>query len=446
MTTDFDVIIVGGGPAGSTAAAYLAMDGLSVAVFESETFPRQHVGESLVPATTRVMLETGVMAEVDQAGFPKKYGASWTTPGLHSQLNNPALTFDFDGHAEVQFGERDQEGVDRPYTYHVDRAKFDLILLKHAETVGAKVFQGVHVQRVDLDDPGHVVVHTKMGRRSVEFSARMLVDASGRQTLMGRQLKTKVPDSVFNQYAIHSWFENLDRHALAAGPKEVDNILIHFLPITDTWVWQIPITDTITSVGVVTQKKQFADANVDREKFFWKFVKTRPDLATELKKAEQIRPFKAEGDYSYSMKQVAGDRYVMIGDAARFVDPIFSSGVSIAMNTARLACQEISAAFKADKFDRSQFSEYERLQKLGTRNWYEFISIYYRLNILFGAFVQDPRYRLDVLQLLQGDMYEENPKALAAMREVVAEVEQDPGHVWHPYLGNLRASGDPVAP
>jgi flavin-dependent dehydrogenase len=440
MKTDFDVIIVGGGPGGSTAASYLAKAGLSVAVFESEIFPRPHVGESLVPATTRVLLETGAMAEVEKAGFPEKYGASWTTPGKHSQLNSPALSFDFFSNFDVQFGEREQEGVDRPFTYHVDRSKFDLILLKQAEKLGAKIQQGVRVLGVDFDNPELVTVTTRFGSVSTDYTARMVVDASGRQTLLGRQLKTKVPDPVFNQYAIHTWFDNLDREALAAEPHEVDNILIHFLPVEDTWVWQIPITDTITSIGVVTQKKQFAGANMDREKFFWKYVRTRPELADELRKAERIRDFKAEGDYSYSMTQVTGDRFVMIGDAARFVDPIFSSGVSIALNTARLACHDIVAACEADDFQRSRFATYENLQRMGTRNWYEFISIYYRLNILFGAFIRDPEYRLDVLQMLQGDMYEESPKALTAMRKVVSEVESDPGHVWHPYLGKLNLS------
>jgi 1H-pyrrole-2-carbonyl-[peptidyl-carrier protein] chlorinase len=157
--------------------------------------------------------------------------------------------------------------------------------------------------------------------------------------------------------------------------------------------------------------------------------------------SEQLRPLKAEGDYSYAMTQICGDRFVMIGDAARFVDPIFSSGVSVALNSARIACEDILVEHAAGgRYDRDAFSRYEHKLRRGVRNWYEFISIYYRLNILFTAFVQDPRYRLDVLKMLQGDVYEEDePKALAAMREVVAAVEQDPSHLWHGHLGTLRA-------
>jgi 1H-pyrrole-2-carbonyl-[peptidyl-carrier protein] chlorinase len=442
MKADFDIGIIGGGPAGSTAAAYLSLAGLSVAVFEGQTFPRPHVGESLVPATTPVLLEIGAMDKVEAAGFPKKYGAAWTSAEKRNVPHNgfSGLAHDFRA-AEIEFGERDQQGVDRDYTFHVDRGLFDQILLKHAESLGAKVHQGVRVTGVDFDsEPDLAVLTAKLGGQEVPIRVRMVVDASGRHTLLGRQLKVKVPDPVFNQYALHTWFDGLDRGALAVDKKQSDYIFIHFLPIQDTWVWQIPITDTITSVGVVTQKARFAAANSHRADFFWACMASRPDLFDALKQATQIRDFTPEGDYSYAMKQISGDRFVMVGDAARFVDPIFSSGVSVALNSARIACQDIIDAHRAGDFGADRFERYAATLRRGVANWYEFISIYYRLNILFTAFVQDPRYRLDVLKLLQGDVYDdEEPRALQAMREIVAAVEADPTHLWHPYLGTLRA-------
>lgn len=440
MEPDFDIGIVGGGPAGSTAASYLAKAGLSVAVFESENFPREHVGESLVPATTPVLLEIGAMAAVEAAGFPKKYGAAWTSAENreihHNGFSN--LTHDF-RLAEVMFSERDQAGVDRDYTFHVDRGKFDLILLKHAESLGAKVHQGVRVNGVDFSGE-HPVLRARIGNRQADVPVRMVVDASGRRTMLGNQLKLKVSDPVFNQYAIHTWFDNYDRRALAVEDGKVDYIFIHFLPLTDTWVWQIPITETITSIGVVTQKKRFAAAKDDLATFFWDSVGSRPELAAALKEADQVRPFKAEGDYSYAMNQIVGDNFLMVGDAARFVDPIFSTGVSIALNSARLACVDIVAAAQAGDFRRERFTTYETTLRRGVRNWYEFISVYYRLNILFTAFVQDPRYRLDVLKMLQGNMYDEaEPRALTEMRAVIQAVESDPEHLWHSYLGELSA-------
>src|SRR5438093_12412507 len=141
------------------------------------------------------------------------------------------------------------------------------------------------------------------------------------------------------------------------------------------------------------------------------------------------------------MRQITADRLVMVGDAARFVDPIFSTGVSIALNSSRFASKDIIAALESGDLSRDAFRTYETTIRRGTKNWYNFISVYYRLNVLFTAFVRDRRYRLDVLKLLQGDVYDEDePAVLNEMRRMVTEVEQDPGHPWHQSLGDLTAN------
>jgi FADH2 O2-dependent halogenase len=225
---------------------------------------------------------------------------------------------------------------------------------------------------------------------------------------------------------------------LAQRPEHEDYIYIHFLPMSNTWMWQIPITDEITSIGVVTQKKNFAGSKQDREQFFWKSVDSRPKLAEALRSSERIRNFKEEGDYSYAMKQLCGDRFMLIGDAGRFVDPIFSTGVSIALNSSRFAHQDILGALEKNDFSRGSFKTFETTIGRGTKNWYDFIAVYYRLNVLFTYFITDSRYRLDVLKLLQGDVYDEaQPPVLEKMRKMVSDVEQNPKHVWHDLLSDL---------
>ena len=446
MEPDFDVGIIGGGPAGSSLAAYLAKAGVKCVVFERELFPRPHVGESLVPSSNRVFQELGFLETMEEAKFPHKFGASWTA-------NDQARPYDMDWaglspdcHAQVRFEEREQPGVNRNYTYHVDRGKFDLLLLQHAHRLGATVYEGVRVSAVDFSSELPAVKFS-MGRKEMSVNVRMVADASGRHTMLGNQLKLKIKDPVFDQYAIHTWFGGYDRKALSKSEEEGEYIHIHFLPISNTWMWQIPITDEITSLGVVTQKMHFSGSKQDRESFFWRSVDSRPRIAEELRRAELLGDFKAEGDYSYAMSQICGDRFVLLGDAARFVDPIFSTGVSIALNSSRFAYRDILAALERNDFSRPSFKTFEETIGRGTKNWYDFINVYYRLNVLFTYFVTDKRYRLDVLKLLQGDVYDDSrPAVLDKMRAMVSEVEQNPEHMWHELLGSLTTDAfTPVA-
>lgn len=430
---DFDIGIIGGGPAGSTMASYLVEAGLKVAVFERDMFPRPHVGESLVPASNRVLQEIGVWDELAKAGFPRKTGAAWSASTGDTGLGG---------------GEPDGKGRVLAFipfegdvaTFHVDRGRFDTILLRHAKDLGAEVFTGARVSQVDFANPDRPVIRLAIGNQDVAIKVRMVIDASGRQTLLGNQLKLKVTDPNFDQFAVHTWFEGYKRVTFSDDPVMNGYIYIHFLPISHSWIWQIPISETVTSVGVVTRRSHFRGRQEEREDFFWECLGTFPELAQGLRRAERIRPFTVESDYSYSMNEVRGDGYLMVGDAARFVDPIFSSGVSVALNTARHASKAVIAAAAVGDFRRERFDGFEQVVRRGFKHWYEFISLYYRLNIFFATFLQDPRYREDVFQMIQGNVYDEDEKpVLQIMRRTVNEVENNPDHPWRKALARLSA-------
>ncbi len=188
---DFDVAIIGGGPAGSSMACYLAKAGVNCVVFERELFPRPHVGESLVPSSTRVFKDLDFLPQMEAAKFPHKYGAVWTTDDKKTPYVHDLEGLAPDCNVDIRFDERQQPGVDKNHTYHVDRGKFDLMLLQHANKLGATVYDGIKVSAVDFG-PKEPIVRFNMGQKEFGVSAKMVVDASGRNTFLGNQLKLKV--------------------------------------------------------------------------------------------------------------------------------------------------------------------------------------------------------------------------------------------------------------
>jgi len=415
-----DVIIVGGGPAGSALGAYLSKAGINNIILESAIHPRPHVGESMVTSSTRVYKEIGFLEVLEREGFIHKYGASW-----HAPTGNEFA---------IEFGEFPQEGIDQDYTYHVDRGKLDLLLLKHAEKLGTKVYQGVHVKQVLFEDGRASGVRVALGDQEVDLPARVVVDASGRQTLIGNQLKIKVKDPIFDQYAVHAWYSDVDR----GNGRTADFIHIYFLKIERGWVWQIPITDQITSVGVVADKSVYRESHKNLEEYFNTHVFSNPDLEKAMHNARRINEFKTEGDYSYSLSKFVGDGFICIGDAARFVDPIFSSGVSVALYGAKYASERIRYAFETGDFSEAAFKPFETRVRAGVGIWYEFIRLYYKLLPLFTHFIQSKEHRLEVLRLLQGEVYDRKEvPVLDAMRKYIEAVEKSEKHLMKKSLTSI---------
>ena len=417
-----EVVIIGGGPGGSALGSYLSMAGVDNAIFEKANHPRPHVGESLVPSTSRIFNEIGFLETMEREGFVHKPGAAWhpsETSGLHKMV----------------FKDFPLEGVPQDYSYHVERSHFDSVLLKHAQSLGTKVYEGVGVKEVLFDDEGTANgVRVSMAGQTMDVPAKVVVDASGRNTVLGNQLGLKKRDPIFNQFAVHAWFADVYR-----GPEDVEEYIhIYFLPLNRGWAWQIPTGDNVTSFGVVAEKSYFKECGMSIDEWFDHMVSLNPDLSKALAGATCIREHGAEADYSYTMEQFAGDGYILIGDAARFVDPIFSSGISVAMHSAKYAADAIVAALSTGNFKRESWRDYERQLKSGVDVWYEFILLYYKLLHLFTYFITHKRYKIEILRLLSGDVYERSEvRVLDAMRDMIATVEANPRHLLHGKLGDI---------
>jgi FADH2 O2-dependent halogenase len=363
-------------------------------------------------STIRVFKDLDFLPVMEREDFVRKYGAAWHSPNGKEFI--------------APFDQIEQEGIDQVYTYHVNRSKFDMLLLKKAEELGSQLYQGIHVKKVLFEDGRASGVRVNIEGQEVDIPSRMVVDASGRNTILGNQLRLKKKDPLFNQYAVHAWFEDVDR---GSGPSE-DYIHIYFLPIERGWVWQIPINETVTSVGVVADKNVFRENFSEMEKYFFANLQTNPRMAKAMANARQITEFIPEGDYSYTMEKFVGDHWMMVGDAARFVDPIFSSGISVALYSAKFAAEQIQIGLEKNDLREASLKPYEDKLRSGVEVWYEFIRLYYKLLPLFTHFIQSPKHRLGIMRLLQGEVFDrEETPVLAAMREYIEAVEQSDSHI-----------------
>lgn len=425
---DADVIVIGGGPAGSATSSYLAMNGYRVVVFERDIHPREHVGESLVPATNRVLEDIGFWDKMGDYGWVRKPGATWT--GFKGNVGSEVV---------VTFADAPMENINQDYTYHVDRARFDCELLKHASLLGAQVFQGANVLRVNTDENGRAVgVRARFLDKELDFSSRYVVDASGRRGLLGKQLGLWEKDGQFDQMAVYSWFSNVK----PPSEETAEYIHIHFLPIERGWVWQIPIYEGITSVGVVVEKSVFQASGKDYGAFFHEVAQLSNNTKHILSEATRIRDWSVEADYSFKMNRFAGDAWMLVGDAARFVDPIFSSGVSVAVNSAKFAFEALDAALKGGD-ETEAFTAYNDKVQRGVQIWYEWITIYYKLQALFTRLGKDKENKRQMQQLLQGDVYDRNAvDVLDKMKALVKSVEENENHLYRRYLSDSVTIAD----
>ena len=433
---DADAVIIGGGPAGATLGTLLARDGHRVLILEKDIHPRDHVGESLTPSTNLVFDKIGFLDKMNDAGFIHKPGTGWTAP------RSPLWQF-----VEIWLFEYPIPGAPQPYTYNVERDVMDTMLLRHAHEHGAKVLQGVKVQNVLFEGDRAVGVRAKVTDGwERDLYAKVVVDASGRRCQLASQLRLKKKDANFNQFCIYSWFDGVK-----PPPERLAGFtLFYFIGLNQAWSWHIPLRNGRASMGVVVDKEDFQKSGKSYEEFFYSLVGRSRAFTHVMEDAERVRPWWIEGDYSYRIDRFAGPGWLLVGDALRFVDPIFSSGVDVALFSSVFAYETLKQSWETGNEERA-FASYQDRVETGVDVWYDLISMFYKLQNLVTRFATSPRWREVIVRTLQGNPYLPETQArartlLAAMQEAYERVMKDPSNLLRPWAMDPDKDGTLTCP
>jgi flavin-dependent dehydrogenase len=391
-TDECDVLVIGGGPAGSTAGALLARQGHKVTILEKEHHPRFHIGESLLPANLTLFEKLGVAQEVKAIGI-EKWGAEFVSP-WHA---NKSQTFEF-----AQAWDKSM-----PFSYQVRRSEFDEILIRNAARAGARVIEGCRVRDVTFasDHSGATVHAQHEDGRVHHWRARFVVDASGRDTLLGKKFDFKRRNPKHNSCALYAHFRGASRHP----GRDEGNITIFWFD--HGWFWLIPLADGATSIGAVVWPHYLKSRTKPVKDFFLDTIAMCPALAERLSHATLASEVEATGNFSYTCDRTHGPNYLLIGDAFAFIDPVFSSGVMLAMQGGFVGAETVSACLREPARSASALADFDRQVRRGPKEFSWFI---YRVtNPTMRDMFMGPRNLLRVkealLSMLAGDIYGKTP-------------------------------------
>ncbi len=351
----FDVVIIGAGPAGALAATRLVQEGLKVAILEKSVFPRFVIGESLLPQSMVFLEKAGLLAKVAAAGFQHKNGANFSDDRRFSSID---------------FSEKFTEGP--ATTYQVSRDKFDMLLATAAKDAGADLRFQQDVTDVRFDGAGVTVFGTGP-EGDFELSARFLVDASGYGRVLPRLMKLDTPSDFPVRHALFTHVED----QLAARDFDRNKILITVHPTCrDIWFWLIPFADGVSSIGAVVPPEQLANYPGDKSEKLWAIIRESADLTTLLQGVREIRPVGEISGYSTKVSRMAGPQFALLGNAGEFLDPVFSSGVTIAFKSADLLIDPLMRQLNGEVVDWE--ADFVAPLKIGVDCFRIFVEAWYR--------------------------------------------------------------------
>ncbi len=390
--TRCDVLVIGGGPAGSTISALLAERGRDVVLLEKERHPRFHIGESLLPLNMPLFDRLGVGEEIRSIGMPK-YGAEFV-----SQWHERPVHVDFANAWDRSF----------PMTYQVRRSEFDQILFRNAASKGAKTIEDCRVTGVDFHADGAVVTARRNDGHEHRWRARFVADASGRDTFLASRLGIKQRNRKHNTAALFGHFSGATR---LPGKIEGNISLFWF---EHGWFWFIPLSDGVTSIGAVCSPQYMKSRKTEPRQFLLETIALCPPLAARLRDASLVSPVTATGNYSYMAGHPSGRNYLLLGDAFAFVDPVFSTGVLLAMQSAFVGADTIETCLDRPREARSALQTFDASTRHGLQvfSWF----IYRVMTPSLRHLLMNPtqRFRLQpaILSVLAGDIFRGTPLGL----------------------------------